>query len=449
MKLRFIIVLALFFGYLIFSSNTKMVNAQEVKGISTIPAPVYVFQIGYASSSGAVYLPRKDEICKLRHGMNASYLGTFSPFYSMLIIKFTSDSAIPLAANLVECEKATSVTAEERLSWYLTQPENSGLNLSNSQAMYVDGQSLSQVTLTPTFTNSPTPTKTPTVTNTVTWTSTNTATPSETVSETPTETLTETSSETSTPNEAFTSTRTASRTKTVTMTRTITRTSTRSRTSTITGTVTRSRTNTRAYSPTNTPTLGPDFTVGKYNWKMVLPAPGLLCYGEKIGDMFNVVVYYTDYSPIGVGTYVRGGGCFSTNNYSYTEIYDYLKARGINYEFRILPTPLNTPVNTRVPTQTRTPSITLVPTRTVLSNFPITYFGGGTWYPIPALGTICWGEKIGPFSEKVVRFSQDFTTGIRITNGGCHYGYGYTAEDVYYYLIRRTNFRVTGYLDYP
>ena len=434
MKLRnFVIVLVLFFGYLIFSSKSNAANAQEVTGIYTIPAPVYVFQIGYASSSGAMYLPRKNEICKLRHGMNNSYLGSFTPVNSMLIIKFTSDSVIPLAANYVECEMATNVTAEERLSWYFTQPGYSGLNLSNSQAIYVDGQTITTVTLTPTYTNSPTATITPTVTNTATRSSTNTVTPSVTESLSPTE------------EETITSTPTTIRcnygTKPIFCTLTPSNTRTKSRT--------RTPSSTRMFSPTNTPTLGPDFTVGKYNWKMVLPAPGLLCYGEKIGDMFNVVVYYTDYSPIGVGTYVRGGGCFNTNTYSYAEIYEYLKARGINYEFRILPTPLNTPVNTRVPTQTRTPSITPIPTRTVLSNFPITYYGGGTWYPIPALGTICWGEKIGPFSEKVVRFSQDFTSGIRITNGGCHYGYGYSAEDVYYYLIRRTNYRVTGYLDYP
>jgi len=165
MRLIIIVVSFVFAVLIVFSDNsTKIYANTSITPTPTIGNPIYGFQIGYSSSSSAKYLVREGEICKLRHNLSASYLGSLTPSKSMLIVKFTSNAYAPLSANYVDCELPSYYSVTDRLDWYLAQPENNGLNVSNSDAIYVDGKTLQQVTLTSTVTASSTPSPTSTVT---------------------------------------------------------------------------------------------------------------------------------------------------------------------------------------------------------------------------------------------------------------------------------------------
>ncbi len=408
MRLIIIVVSFVFAVLIVFSDNsTKIYANTSITPTPTIGNPIYGFQIGYSSSSSAVYLVREGEICKLRHNLSASYLGSLTPSKSMLIVKFTSNAYAPLSANYVDCELPSYYSVTDRLDWYLAQPENNGLNVSNSDAIYVDGKTLQQVTLTSTVTASSTPSQTSTVTQV----------PSSTL--TPTATETETS--TSTANESSTRTPTWTPSKSVTRTPTLT------------------RTVTKTFTASPTATFGPFVSVGKGVSTLYLPKDGDICYGEYLLGKFNKVVEFTKDLPVGIS--IRNGGCFKNSSAILGQILRHLNQRGIYYEY------ISFPPDTGSPTRTLTPTITVIP------SLPMVYETGGTGKTKVYAGAICWGDRVDKYRFSVVKFTTELSTPVNpidIVNGGCYLGVRDIAvEDAFNFLKRRTNYRLDTFLNYP
>ena len=410
----------------------------------TIGNPVYGFQIGYSSSSGASYLPRDGEICILKHNLNASYLGSLSPNKSMLVVKFTSDAYGPLTANYVDCELPVTYSLTDRFNWYLTQL-GSGYNLSNSDAYYVDGKTLQQVTLTisptltSTITSTPAASSTDTATNTAT--STFTLTPTNTPTSTPTETSTSTYTGTPTSSYTATATNTATSTPTLTPTNTPTDTSTNTSTNTPSNTPTATYTNTASSTrtatvtstTTATPVLVADKIVPINVSALHIPKAGDICYGQVVGNLGNKVVEFV--ADFQTGIEIRGGGCFTSKYYNLGQVLRYLESKGIRLGYESLPKP------------SLTPTRTINPTATIVRFLAIGLSTTGTKSVLIEANTICWGAKVGNIEYKVVKFQRSLSTPLNITKGGCTYGQNLSAEDVFNYLRRVFNTPLRGFVD--
>lgn len=413
MKAKWLVLFVFLFVFFIgLKSSSTGVSANEVvTPTPTIGNPNFVFNIGYASSSRAAYAPRKGEICKIWSDNSSGYFGAIRPGNynkAYLFTKFTSDSVVSLEANNVECEFSSEYSSEDRLNWYTThQTYKATYTINNSKAVYVDGASLSIVTLT----NTVTPSITPTSTVTETPTPTSAATPNVTDTSTATATAT------------FTST--PSRTASYTATETETMTATNSRTATSTATVTE--------TPTATPALLPDKIVPINVSALHIPKAGHICYGQVVGSLRSKVVEFViDFQA---GIEIIGGGCFTSKYYSLGQILRYLESRGIRYGYESLPKP------------TLTPSKTLIPTATIVRYLAIGLNTDGIKSVVIEANTVCWGAKVGNIEYKVVRFQRSLPTPISITKGGCTYGQNLSAEDVFNYLRRVFNTPLSGFVD--
>jgi hypothetical protein len=355
------------------------------------PNPTYVFYTGDSIDTLQYYAPKRNELCITWNHI----IGRIGPYFipagkSPLILKFTENqSTQPMV--VVWCEDASNHTPEERLS-SLIQDQPCCYTWERGVIKYI-GFNMQEVTLTPTasITNTPSVTSTSTVTATPSATSTSTV----TASNTPWPTATITRSRTSTPSRTITPT--------------------------------------RSKTPTATESLGPNVIVPQGVSTLVRPKDGNVCYGEIVGNQVRVITEFV--SDINSGIEISGGGCFTRNNYSLSQILRYLESRGIGYNYTSLPKP------------TLTPSRTLVPTVTIVSYIHIGLQTDRSKRFLAQAGTICWGNKVSDFEYKVVKFHKGTTSTILVTNGGCYLGENLSAEDVYNYLRRRLNLPLNGFVD--
>jgi hypothetical protein len=226
---------------------------------------------------------------------------------------------------------------------------------------------------------------------------------------------------------------TATETETATASMTITGTNTVTRTPSATRTRTRTATRVLTRTPTVTAPIKPSEVFPANVSGFWIPKKGDVCYGEIVGNLNNSIVeFIVDYQ---IGIRVRNGGCFSKSDYTLGDILRYLNLRGIRYKFESLPKP------------TLTPSQTLVPTVTIVPFIPVTVNITGKESLVIKPGTICWGREVSSYEYKVVKFHRKLAKPIEVLVGGCHFGFGYSAEDVYNYLRRTSKIPLNGFVD--
>jgi hypothetical protein len=375
------------------------------------PSPNMIFTTGESIDTTQNYNPKVNDICWTWNHI----IGRIGNYYvpsgkQAVVIKFLNNQDTILVNNVV-CENSPNIKPEERASW-LNYREPSYYTWEKLVSHYV-GANMQVVTLTST----PTITETPSITQT----SSVTSTPSATVTITPTVTSTET--ETGTPTETVTLTVTKSPTWVASQTNTRSPTLTRTPTSTPTNSSTRTRTSTT----TPTPKLGTFWQTNGDYVTLFFPKKGDVCYGSVLGQFSNVTIEYAINYSIGVA--IKNGGCFKQDNYTKTEILKYLRSQGINYPDKTFPEP------------------TATPTPTIVKYIPISYTSIGKTVFLPTEDTICWGERIGSYKYKVVKFDKTLKSPIELINGYCHLGLNISAEDVFNYVKRKTSIPLNGFLD--
>ena len=355
------------------------------------PDPTMVFFTGNSIDTTQYYAPRKNDICYTWNHIIGNVGGYMVPSGKQaIVIKFLKDQAsVPM--NNVVCENDANRTPEERASW-LNMREPWYYPWSKLVTLYViDNMAAATLTFTPTVTL--------------------TATETETVTQTPRPTETRSPTPTSVPSRTPSSTPTVSRTWT--------KTSTTSRTST----------------KTATPVLKPNWEISELVTTIIKPEKGDICWGKVVDKYFNVTVEFTkNYNS---GIQLRGGGCFKSKYYPFSEVFFYLFKKGIKYDA------IQLPEERKV-----TPTITLSPTITVIPRLP------EEWKTVyrskfrAFTGTICWGDKVADFEYKVVNFTKDSRSDFWIVNGACYAGEKYSPEDIYNYL-KRNRKPINGIVNTP